>query len=191
MKITTKPVNHAPDKAQIKALYRSAFPREERLPWWLLRLLAAGKRSDLTAYYDGEAFCGLAYTATAGDVFYAMFLAVAEDRRGQGCGSRILTHMKKSHPGKTILLNVELLDGAAPNNDQRIRRMAFYRKNGFCDTGYNIWEVGGVFRILSSTGNMDAAAYQRVFLKLSYGLWKPKIEYVCPAEKPANDPEEM
>ena len=176
MKITTKPVNQAPHKAQIKARYRSAFPREERLPWWLLRLLAAGKRSELTAFYDGETFCGLAFTAATEDILYVMFFAVAEDRRGQGCGSAILDHMKQSHPGKTVLLNVELLDDAAPNNDQRIRRMAFYRKNGFCDTGHNIWEVGGAFRILSSTGKMDAAAYQRVFLKLSYGLWKPKIQ---------------
>ena len=66
-------------RRQAKALYLEAFPKEERLPWWLLRLLAAGKRSDLTAFYDGETFCGLAYTATAGDIFYVMFFAVAED----------------------------------------------------------------------------------------------------------------
>ena len=175
MTITSKPIKNAPNKAEIKKLYLTAFPKEERLPWWLMRFWPALKRSDLTAYYDGATFCGFTFTATAGEILYVMFFAVDSEVRGQGYGSTILEHLKQSNPGKTILLNVELLDETAPNNHQRIKRMAFYRKNGFSDTGFNIREVGGVFRVLSSTGKMDADAYQKVFLKLSYGFWKPKI----------------
>lgn len=178
MIITTKPIQKATNKAEIKNLYLTAFPKEERLPWWLLRFWPSMKRSALTAYYDGAAFCGFAFTATEGDVLYVMFFAVEDTVRGQGYGSAILKHMQQDNPGKTILLNVELLDENAPNNDQRMKRMAFYEKNGFRDTGYNIREVGGVFRVLSSTGKMDMQAYQKVFLKLSYGLWKPEITEV-------------
>ena len=89
-----------------------------------------------------------------------------------------LRYLKENNPVKTILLNVELLDETAPNYPERVRRMAFYSKNGFQDTGYNIREVGGVFRVLSSTGGMDAKAYQRVFRKMSLGLWRPKITKV-------------
>ena len=175
MTITTKSIKNAPNKGKIKNLYLTAFPKEERLPWWLMRYWPNLKRSQLTAYYDGETFCGFTFTATEGDVLYVMFFAVDSAVRGQGYGSGILNHMRQTNPGKTILLNVELLDERAPNYDERVRRMAFYEKNGFCDTDYNIREVGGVFRVLSSTGKMDKNAYQKVFLKLSYGLWKPEI----------------
>lgn len=178
MTITAKPIKTAPNKAQIKNLYLAAFPKEERLPWWLLRYWPALGRSELTAYYDGDTSCGFTFTATEGEVLYVMFFAVDGEIRGQGYGSAILDYLKQNNPGKTILLNVELLDENAPNNGERIRRMAFYKKNGFCDTGYNIREVGGVFRVLSSTSKMDADAYRRVFLKLSYGLWKPEIKKV-------------
>lgn len=174
MTITAKPFKAAPHKAQIKKLYMSAFPKEERLPWCVLRA-AANLRCDLTAYYDGDKFCGFTYGAAAGDIVYIMFLAVAQELQGQGCGSAILEHIRRSNPEKTVLLNVEIVDEKAPNNDQRIRRMAFYEKNGFVDTGYDIREVGGIFHILSNTGKMDAEDYQRVFLHLSYGLWKPPI----------------
>lgn len=175
MTITAKPIQAAPNKAQIKALYLTAFPKEERLPWWLLRAWHGLGRSELTAYYDGDTFCGFTVIASRADVLYVMFLAVSSQRRGQGCGSGILTHLKQINPGKTILLAVELLEEGAPNLDQRIRRMAFYKKNGFKDTGFNIREVGGVFRVLSSTGEMDDDAFLRVFQKLSFGMWKPEI----------------
>jgi hypothetical protein len=53
--------------------------------------------------------------------------------------------------------------------------MRFYEKNGFFDTGYNIAEVGGVFRVLSTVPELDVRAYRNVFRKLSFGLWNPEI----------------
>lgn len=178
MIITTKAVKEVPNKEEIKNLYRTAFPKEERLPWWLLRFWAVLKRGNLTAYYDGETFCGFTFTASEGAVIYMMFFAVDSSVRGQGYGSAILEHLKQTNPGKTIFLAVEPLDEAAPNNGQRAKRLAFYKKNSFSDIGFNIREVGGVFRVLSSAEKIDADAFQRVFLKLSYGFWKPKITKV-------------
>ena len=165
------PVKNAQKSAQ--KLYLTAFPKEERIPWAVLRLWDALGWGNMTAYYSGETFCGMAFTAETEEIFYVMFFAVAEEYRGQGFGSAILEHMKQK--GKTVLLNVELPEETAPNYAQRLRRIAFYAKSGVCDTGYNIREVGGVFRVLSSTGAVDAAAYQKAFGKLSLGLWKPKI----------------
>ncbi len=176
--IIAKTFKNAPNKAEIKNLYLAAFPKEERLPWWLLRFWAVCKRGNLTAYYDGKIFCGFTFTATEGEAFYVMFFAVDSKVRGKGYGSAILEHLKQTNSGKTIFLAVEPLDEAAPNNGQRVKRLAFYKKNRFSDTGFNIWEVGGVFQVLSSTEKMDADACQRVFLKLSCGFWKPKITKV-------------
>lgn len=172
-KITAQNFRNTPDRAKMKRLYRTAFPKEERLPWWVLRCWDALGWGDLTAYYLGDVFCGFAFSATTHLLHYVMFFAVEEQFRGQGCGSGILAHMGRM--GKPILLNVELIDEAAPNYSQRLARMAFYQKNGFQQTGFHIREVGGIFAVLSSTGWMDAAAYRKAFRKLSLGLWNPPI----------------
>lgn len=178
MKLTARPFRQAPDRVKIKKLYRTAFPREEQMPWWLLRLLTTNPAVELTGYYDGETFCGLTFTAWREQVLFVLFLAVDDSLRGQGYGSAILSFLKENHPGKIILLNVELLEEDAPNLQERIHRMAFYKKNGFFDTGYNIREVGGVFRVLSTDPQPDMQAYQRVFGTMSLGLWKPPITKV-------------
>ena len=40
---------------------------------------------------------------------------------------------------------------------------------------YDIEEVGGVFRVLATTPTFDSGEYLRVFRKMSFGFWKPKI----------------
>lgn len=163
------------DLAAAKELYCTAFPKEERLPWWVLRLSTLERGVALTAYYDDGEFCGFTHTTVTDEVLFVMFFAVHETLRGQGYGSAILNYLKQTYPGKAIILNVELLDETAPNFPERIARMRFYEKNGFFDTGYNIAEVGGVFRVLSTVPELDIRAYRNVFRKLSFGLWNPEI----------------
>ena len=86
--------------------------------------------------------------------------------------------LKEQYPGKAIVLNIELLDPDAENYDDRVRRLRFYEKNGFHDTGYNIDEVGGTFRILSTAKEFDPDAYLAVFKWLSFGVWRPRITKV-------------
>ena len=175
MELTTKAFRSAPNPGQIKALYHSAFPKEELLPWWILRLVTVPKCVELTGYYDAKTFCGFTHTTTTENVVFVMFFAVREDLRGQGYGSAILTHLKENNPGKQIVLNVERIDVPADNMEQRLQRLRFYEKNGFYDTGYNIAEVGGVFRVLSTGKTLDTKAYLRAFAKMSLGLWRPEI----------------
>lgn len=164
--------------AKAKQLYRQAFPKEERLPWWVLRLMTLHKDVKLTAYHCGNSFIGLTHTTSTKDVLFVMFFAVEENLRGMGYGSAILSHLKACHPDKSIILNVEPLDENAPNAQERILRMGFYKKNGFFDTGYQIAEVGGIFRVLSTEPELDTNAYLPVFRKLSLGFWKPQITKV-------------
>ena len=171
-------INNTTDLGKVKRLYLEAFPKEERLPWWLLRALTIRAGTELTAYYDGDLFCGFTFSAACGKAQLVMFLAVAENLRGGGYGSAILEYLKNVDPERTILLNVELLDPEADNYAQRLRRMAFYQKNGIYDTGYNVVEVGGAFRVLASTQAPDMDAYLRVYHYMSWGFWRPPIEKV-------------
>lgn len=156
-----------------KALYHTAFPKEERLPWWILWLNARRKGIDLTAWMNGDLFCGFTASVTVERLHFLLFFAVDTPLQGKGYGSAILSALRESY--RDVVLNVELLEENASNYPQRLRRFAFYRKNGFYDTGYDVWEVGGRFRILSTKPVLDIKGYKRLFYKLSFGLWNVKI----------------
>ena len=174
MKLTSVDLNHAPGlRKQARALYLTAFPKEERLPWWLLRLNARRQGVDLTAFLDGDAFCGFTASVTVEDLHFLLFFAIDEEKRGKGYGSAILQKLQREH--KTVVLNVELLDPKAENYDQRKRRFAFYLRNGFMDTCYHVWEVGGKFRVLSTAPVLDVPQYKKIFKKLTFGLWDVKL----------------
>ena len=181
MELHSVDLNHAPGlRQQAKALYHTAFPKEERLPWWLLRLNARRSGIDLTAFMDGDTFCGFTASATVENMHFLLFFAIPEDLRGRGYGSAILSQLRQNY--EVVTLNVELLDETAPNYPQRLRRFAFYRKNGFFDTGYHVWEVGGKFRVLGTEPQLDVAAYKRIFKKLSLGAWNVKLQKALPTE---------
>ncbi len=174
-RLTSISYKKVPNRREIKELYFSSFPKHEQMPWWLMRLLATQPGVEIAGYYEEDLFCGFTYTVATEGMLFVMFFAVNGEIRGKGYGSAILGLLKQNHPGKTVLLNVEPLDENAENYDQRVRRFKFYKKNGFFDTGFDIDEVGGTFRVLASSPEMDPEAYLGVFKKMSRGLWKPKI----------------
>ncbi len=55
-----------------------------------------------------------------------------------------------AHPHNRIIVDAEAEDPAASNNEQRIRRMAFYARNGYCRSG--IAYIGAGFRTRYSFG---------------------------------------
>ena len=175
MKLSVQMLGALESNSLAKQLYQTAFPKEEQLSWWLLRLLTIQKDVNFNCYYEGDQLCGFTYTVQDGKILFVMFLAVRADLRSKGYGSAILSKLKQDHPECQIVLNVEPIIDTAENLQERIARMHFYEKNGFFDTGYNIDEVGGTFRVLSTCQTVDADAYLRVFQKMSFGLWKPKM----------------
>lgn len=161
--------------SEAKRLYRSAFPKEEQVPFFVLRFLTLIKGVDLICYRENDDFCGFTYTVTEGNVVFVLFFAVNEALRGQGYGSSILKFLRKKNPGRTVILNVEPLDPEAENAEERVRRVRFYEKNGFFDAGYDIDEIGGKFRVFATEKCIDVDAYLKVFGRMSFGFWKPKI----------------
>lgn len=159
---------------KVHQLYLSAFPREERIPWPLMRLNALRGGIDLTAFLDGDTFCGFTYSVTCGDLHFLLFFAVDANLRSRGYGSAILSLLKEVYG--TVVLNIEPLVEDAPNLPERQHRYGFYRHNGFADTGYHVWEVGGMFRVLSTVAELDIPSYQKLFLKLTFGIWKVRLE---------------
>ncbi len=133
-------------------LYAEAFPAEEQLPLRYLKRKARKASSDCIGVYDGGRFVGLLNLIYHADVVLVFYFAVSGDVRGHGFGSAILDALKSESAGKRIVLYIEPPEESSPNLDQRIRRKAFYEKNGFTGCGYRVTERGVTYDVLSCGG---------------------------------------
>ena len=154
---------------------KTAFPKNERIPLSVLNLLARRKCTDFTAYYDDGVFCGISYTVCSDSTVFILYLAVNKNLRSLGYGSEILGDIKEKNEGKTLVLNVEPLDENADNYASRIRRLEFYAKNGFSDTGWYLDDFSGEYNILSAHGSFSPKDYKSAVRKLSCGMYLPEI----------------
>ena len=118
-------------KKDIKPLFISAFPMEERPP--VNMYFASFKRDNnfLFGFYDNNQFIGFTSTKTLKDVCYIFFLAVKEEYRNQGYGSKILNELKKMYKDYVLLLCYEEVDEKYEDYPNRVKREQFYQKNGF------------------------------------------------------------
>lgn len=153
---------------EVKKLYESAFPAEERYPFWRMLLMKTlNPNVELLAYMRDGAFCGFTMTACSGKYLYINFIAVNPERRSGGIGSRILEALKLRFPGKALLVEVETPEAGTDNYAQRCSRIAFYEKNGFYDLGRSVSGQGGAYMILSTDRDYRREDYLAIFRELS------------------------
>ena len=156
--ITEKPITKGfQDYSKFIALYRSAFPRAERIP--LRFLMSQDSSSTLNACYDGNTFCGFYSTLTFGDITHILFLAVDDTLRNCGYGSTFLELISHRYPQNRIILDIEAEDSAAQNHEQRIRRKAFYERNGYTESGIKYRWRGVPYKILIKNGTITEAEF--------------------------------
>ncbi|WP_027455671.1 GNAT family N-acetyltransferase [Xylanibacter brevis] len=123
------------DIIQIKQLYETAFPENERIPWPDLMRLIDEMHLDFTAFYDDDELIGFYIVYPGAKVNWFWYFAVKEELRGKGIGQQILTHLIQKYEGKTCVLDMESpYQNPCPNPEQRWRRQHFYQRNGFRDT---------------------------------------------------------
>ena len=127
-----------PQYREVIDLYRRAFPSEERIPLWHMRLMSLRRDVRLRAWLDDGALVGLTYTVSRPTMLWLFYFAVNDAVRSRGYGSRILSHLRQEAEGRTIVLEIEPLDDGAPNIEQRRRRRSFYERTGFTPTGYRL-----------------------------------------------------
>lgn len=166
-----------PEYGELKALFHRAFPENERFPLWALRLMALRRGMDFWAYYDAGAFCGFSFTARTERMAFVLYLAVNDKLRSRGYGSAILERMKADLGGVPVALNVEPPDPAAENAPQRERRIRFYERNGFRDTGLKIEDYTGKYLVLSTAAEFSTEDYLSVLRRMSLGLYRQNITY--------------
>lgn len=138
---------------ELRRLYETAFPVEEQIPYDDLIHLLQVMDIDYTAYYEDEMLVGMTMVLRLTRYNWGWYFAVREELRGKGYGQGILNAvLDKYHDGVPFVIDIESpLQLDAPNPEQRIRRHAFYVRNGLKDTGANRTYNGITFTILSSS----------------------------------------
>lgn len=154
----------------VKRLYETAFPVEQRVPFWSLRLHSNMNGMEIVAYYDEDVFCGFACLLATEKAVYLYYIAVADGQRKKGYGTQILDDLKQRYPEKTIALDIEARDPRANDNEKRAARRAFYLKNGFKASGFG-FKDGGLFEIMVFGEKLEEPkAYAALIDRLAFGL---------------------
>ena len=166
--LTIVPVtDESNDLAEIRRLYLSAFPANERRRFRDLVDDPSGG-SELVTLYDGELFCGFACFLNALDISHIIYFAIEENLRDRGYGSAALKAIGEYKRGRRILVDIELETPSAVNNDQRRRRKSFYLRNGYKQTPVRYHWRGEDYEILSTGGNITDEEYEN-FWETLYG----------------------
>ncbi len=158
MAITISPVQKSEQRA-IKRLYKTAFPKNERAPFWMLVSRVKKRRAVLLCAKDGERLIGMAYLVEGETAVYLFYYAICGDCRGMGYGSKVLSELIKRYEGRKLFLSRETLDSSADNYSERLRRHSFYLRLGFEDQPELVSEGGVIFDTMSIGGRVTPDEY--------------------------------
>ncbi len=170
-------VNATEYKKEIKKLYNRAFPRNERTPFFFWENRLKNTNNRFYAALDKGEFIGLVYTVENEKMVYVFYLAIIEEKQGNGYGSEILSFIKKKYSDRAITLAIEdTADINSKNYEQRINRLGFYKRNGFRQLDIRINEIGVVYEVL---GTKEITKSDFMYLMKKYwGAFLYKIIYM-------------
>lgn len=166
------------DYKLILELYKSAFPKNERIPLYLLKWDSKRKNIDFLAFYDDEnfnTFVGFVYLLHHNSLSYLCFFAIAEQVRGKGYGSKILQYLQKEYAKQTIVLAIEEVNPKYDNYEERLKRQDFYQKNNFTLSGMSITERKVNYFLMHYGKEQNQTAYKQLFKRYACGLIPIKI----------------
>ena len=159
----------------IKRIYFDAFPKNERMPFLLMVLMSKLWNTQFWGFYDGDTPCGFAYFAVNRKLLFLMFLAVDNSLRSKGYGSAILAEIRDKYPDKKLIVSIEPCEDTAPDIEVRKRRKNFYRRSGYCESGYMMKLNGTVQEVLIANGRFRKNEFRLFFILYSNGTVWPKI----------------
>lgn len=166
----------APWFPQVKALYESAFPANERIP--IKHLLDDKIEREFWAFFDGDLFCGFSNSITHGSITNIVYFAVEPELRCRGYGSQILQAIRRQHPDTRIVVDIEVEEDSknAEELERRSRRREFYTHNGFDSSPVDyVWQ-GEHYRLLSAGGTVTEKEFRN--------FWKEILKDIPGAKYP-------
>lgn len=150
------------DIKTFEEINREAFPDSEYMSPEEMFEFAKNTGAEILGIYDGDAFVGFTLFLKNDKCGYIFFLAIGKSYRSKGYGSESLKALIKRYPALQIILDFEEITESAENLEQRVRRKAFYLKNGFCETGHFTLLRGDRFEVVCNNGALLTEDFKRL-----------------------------
>lgn len=170
---------------QVKALYKEAFPKEERKPYQLMEEKQREGKMQIWAIVEEEKqdFCGLAITILYKNLVLLDYFAICLEKRGNGIGSKVLAILKEKYRNRCLFLEIESTGeyaGSLSIEEQQVRRKrkSFYHQNGIKDTGLEVVLFGVPMEVLSTGKGIDFEEYLELYVDTFGKKIADKIVYV-------------
>ena len=132
---------------------REAFPPAELKPLHAMtEMMARGVYEVLALYEGAEGPLGYVLLWKHGDgrFFLVDYLCVPAARRNGGIGSKLLRTIFDAYPPETVFIGESEAPVGDPARDEMIlRRLAFYRRSGAADIGYDTALFGVRFKTIA------------------------------------------
>ena len=119
---------------RIYQLYLTAFPKSEQKPFKILIEKQEEGIVDLLSIEEDEHFLGLAIMVRYLDMVLLDYLAIDDGARNGGYGSLTIQALLERYSGFRMILEIDSTkEEQAADLSIRIRRKAFYHRNGLTD----------------------------------------------------------
>ncbi|TGY66449.1 GNAT family N-acetyltransferase [Dubosiella muris] len=148
-----------PDYANIQSLYRHSFPPNERKD--LVKLIDDDRFAKVVSFHDEAQWVGFASLLIVRSIVHIIYFCVEPKLRDKGYGSRILQTIQTAHPDQAILVDIETIHEHIDNREQRVRRKAFYLRNGYQETNIQYTWQNESYEILSAQKTITPDDFQR------------------------------
>ena len=89
--------------------------------------------------------------------------AVCPSRRGRNIGTTTLSLIRKRYPDRRLILEIEDPDVPCDNREERLRRRAFYLRNGMEIMPFRVDLFGVEMLILTAGGAVSFNEYHALF----------------------------
>lgn len=149
---------------KIENLYLTAFPENERKPFDLiLEKCNKGSMEIISIENDNSDFLGLAVTIICKDMVLLDYFAIAPENRGQNIGSTALKLLFERYKDKRFILEIENTEAECDNLAERIRRKAFYLRNGMSVMPFKVNLVGVEMEVLTYNCEVTYDEYYSIY----------------------------
>lgn len=151
----------------INDLYMEAFPENERKPFQLmLDKCEEGTMEMLSIEHENQEFLGLAIFVFHKDMALLDYFAIAKEQRGSGVGTKALKYLQTYYEGKRFLLEIEDAKIECDNTEERIRRRAFYLRNGMQVMPFKVDLFGVIMEVLTYKARLLPEEYMRLYTEV-------------------------
>lgn len=159
---------------RVEALNTGAFPAAERFS--LETFLDAQEKGLLEVYrLEEDGFAGFTVITRNDVATYIFYLAIAEDRRGQGLGHKAISAIQAMNPGAQLSIECEKVTKSTPYESQKMRRRRFYLSQHFHLSHIETSFQGMDFQVMCTGKDLDRKSFKELFDRIARMGYTPDI----------------